>query len=90
MNEIKELKTNLQFFKFTGLLTDIPSWFWDFEYQIGRTYDCWKAWQRSEYTSELCYVNDLHFGDYIVLIPTTKEVRIYTEEQLKKDFEVIE
>lgn len=87
MKEIKEVKTNLQFFKFTGLLTDIPYWFWEMGYMISR--NCienlnWEIWLRDE------FIADVEFGDYILYSSFGDNLGVYVDDELREKFEVIE
>lgn len=84
MREIREIKANVKFFKFTGLLTDIPDWFWELGFSVSKYRTQWRIYKSDE------VVDDVKFGDYILYNRYWNYVDVFTESKLREEFEIIE
>lgn len=85
MREIREVKANVKFFKFTGLLTDIPEWFWNIGYSISRENE--DEWKICLGNAVSIYVS---FGEYVLYNEYFDDVTAVDEILLREDFDVIE
>lgn len=75
------LYDEVEFFKFTGILTDYPDWFWDYDYVVSKDDQGWCLWHMNEH--RVCeLVGIVSYGDYVVFFPRLCKAAVYRKEEV--------